>query len=121
MIQKNQKGEKRKHERSSSNHEQRRRKRWKKRKSAEKSDSEGENQHYDDPKDSPVHVDEAKGCGTSERRSDNAAYKPMEEAEIYDVPCGTGETSAKTPQLKRPSESYTTGVPTKRINKEKPH
>jgi len=40
----------------------------------------------------------------------------MEEAET-DV-C---ETSAKTPQLKRPSENYTTGVPTKRINEEKPH
>jgi len=64
-------------------------------------------------------VDEVEGCGTPERRSDdNAIYKPMEEAEIYDVP---HKTSAKTPQLKRPSESYTTGVPTKQVNKEKLH
>jgi len=48
------------------------------------------------------------------RSDDNAAHEPMEEAEIRDV----RETSAKTPQLKSPSESYTTGVPTKRINKD---
>jgi len=65
-------------------------------------------------------VDDAEGCSTPERRSDhNAGCKPMEEAEIYDVPHETSETNAKTPQLKRPSESHTTGVPTKRINKEK--
>jgi len=63
-------------------------------------------------------VDEAEGCNSPERRSDdNAAHEPMEETEICDV----HETSAKTSQLKRPSESYTTSVPTKRINKEKLH
>jgi len=67
-------------------------------------------------------VDEADGCGTPERRSDgHAACKSIEEAEIYNVPHETSETSAKTPQLKRPSESYTTGFPMKRTNKEKLH
>jgi len=59
--------------------------------------------------------------GVARRSDDNAAYKPIEEAEIYDVRHEISETNAKTPQLRRLSESYTTGVPTKRTNKEKLH
>jgi len=67
-------------------------------------------------------MDEAEECNTPERQSDDSAtYEPIGEVEIHDVPRGTSEPSVEASQLKRLSESHTTGVPTKRINKEKLH
>jgi len=88
MIPKIQKNIRKEKKSSSSNHKQRRRqRRWKKRKIAEKSDLEGENQYRDDPKDSLIRVDEAEGCVSPKRQSnDDAAHEAPEETEIRDVP-----------------------------------
>jgi len=85
------------------------------------SDLDNKSQSHDSPKDSPVRVDKAEERSTPERHSDaSAVCEPIEEAETRHVSHGTSETNDKTPQLKRLSESYTAGVPTKRISEEKP-